>query len=114
MVLHDAAKHICFSLSQARKVLEKVRGTKDVDEEYNNILEKAQLAAQIKNPWTLLLFRKKYRWGRCSSGLYHLCLGLVAVGTLDSSVTDMQAAAGVCGMLHAVPTVDGHQHCELV
>ncbi len=46
---------------QARRVLEKIRGTKDVDEEYQDILEKAELAALVKNPWTLLLFRKKYR-----------------------------------------------------
>ena len=44
-------------------MLEKIRGTKDVDEEYQDILEKAQLAAMVKNPWTLLLFRKKYRRG---------------------------------------------------
>ena len=47
--------------AQARKVLEKIRGTADVDEEYADVLEKAQLAAQIKNPWTLLLFHKKCR-----------------------------------------------------
>lgn len=47
---------------QARRVLEKIRGTKDVDEEYQDILEKAELAALVKNPWTLLLFRKKYRY----------------------------------------------------
>ena len=46
---------------QARHVLEKIRGTKDVDEEFQDILEKAELAALVKNPWTLLLFRKKYR-----------------------------------------------------
>ena len=46
---------------QARRVLEKIRGTKDVDEEFQDILEKAELAALVKNPWTLLLFRKKYR-----------------------------------------------------
>ena len=42
-------------------MLEKIRGTKDVEEEYQDILEKAELAALVKNPWTLLLFRKKYR-----------------------------------------------------
>ena len=42
-------------------MLEKIRGTKDVDEEYQDILEKAELASMVKNPWTLLLFRKKYR-----------------------------------------------------
>jgi len=47
---------------QARRVLEKIRGTKDVDEEYQDILEKAELAAMVKNPWTLLLFRRKYRY----------------------------------------------------
>ncbi|CAL5221511.1 g3716 [Coccomyxa viridis] len=46
---------------KARHVLEKIRGTKDVDEEFQDILEKAELAALVKNPWTLLLFRKKYR-----------------------------------------------------
>ena len=47
-------------------MLEKIRGTKDVDEEYQDILEKAELAALVKNPWTLLLFRKKYRRARAS------------------------------------------------
>ena len=42
-------------------MLEKIRGTKDVDEEYQDIVEKAELASMVKNPWTLLLFRKKYR-----------------------------------------------------
>ena len=46
---------------QARKVLEDIRGTKDVEEEYQDVLEKAQLAKAIRNPWSLLLFHKKYR-----------------------------------------------------
>ena len=45
-------------------MLEKIRGTSDVEEEYQDILEKAELAALVKNPWTLLLFRKKYRWSQ--------------------------------------------------
>ena len=36
-------------------------GTEDVDEEYQDILEKAELASMVKNPWTLLLFRRRYR-----------------------------------------------------
>ena len=46
---------------QARRVLEKIRGMADVDKEYADVLEKAQMAATITNPWTLLLFHKKYR-----------------------------------------------------
>ncbi len=42
-------------------MLEKIRGTTDVDEEYADIFEKAELAKQVTNPWTLLLFHKKYR-----------------------------------------------------
>ena len=33
-----------------------------MDEEYADVLEKAQMAAKITNPWTLLLFHKKYRY----------------------------------------------------
>jgi hypothetical protein len=32
-----------------------------VDEEYADIVEKAELAKMVTNPWTLLLFHKKYR-----------------------------------------------------
>jgi hypothetical protein len=55
------ADGLTSKLKQARRVLEKIRGTRDVDEEYQDILEKAELASMVKNPWTLLLFRKKYR-----------------------------------------------------
>lgn len=52
-----------------------MRGTKDVDEEYADILEKAELAKQITNPWTLLLFHKKYRQvHRASKGSPQLAL----------------------------------------
>ncbi len=44
-------------------MLEVIRGTKDIGEEYQDVLEKAQLAKAIRNPWTLLLFHKKYRQG---------------------------------------------------
>ncbi|KAK9914909.1 hypothetical protein WJX75_002176 [Coccomyxa subellipsoidea] len=46
---------------KARRVLEKIRGTTEVDEEWADLLEKAELAKLVTNPWTLLLFHKKYR-----------------------------------------------------
>ena len=55
-------KRVQCAVVQARRVLEKIRGTADVDEEYADVLEKAQMAAKITNPWTLLLFHRKYRW----------------------------------------------------
>ena len=45
---------------QARKNLEYVRGRKDVDREYNDLVEAAKLAAECKHPWKTL-FSKKYR-----------------------------------------------------
>ena len=45
---------------QARRNLEIVRGTKDVDTEFADIQQAADLAATVKNPWRLF-FSKKYR-----------------------------------------------------
>ena len=44
---------------QARKNLEYVRGRKDVDKEFNDLVEAAHIAAQCKNPWRTI-FSKKY------------------------------------------------------
>ena len=44
---------------QARKNLEYVRGRKDVDKEFNDLVEAARIAAQCKNPWGTI-FSKKY------------------------------------------------------
>ncbi|DBA96840.1 TPA: species-specific tRNA processing [Trebouxia sp. C0006] len=44
---------------QARKNLEYVRGRKDVDKEFNDLVEAAHIAAQCKNPWGTI-FSKKY------------------------------------------------------
>ena len=56
---------------QARKNLQLVRGTKDVDKEFNDLVEFAKLAAQCKHPWRTL-FSKKYRpqliLSACSTG----------------------------------------------
>jgi len=56
---------------QARKNLQLVRGTKDVDREFNDLVEFAKLAAECKHPWRTL-FSKKYRpqliLSACSTG----------------------------------------------
>ncbi len=56
---------------QARKNLQLVRGTKDVDKEFNDLVEFAKLAAECKHPWRTL-FSKKYRpqliLSACSTG----------------------------------------------
>ncbi|DBB00261.1 TPA: Transcription factor stp1 [Trebouxia sp. C0004] len=44
---------------QARKNLEYVRGRKDVDKEFNDLVEAAHIASQCKNPWGTI-FSKKY------------------------------------------------------
>ncbi|KAK9839129.1 hypothetical protein WJX74_010039 [Apatococcus lobatus] len=46
--------------SKAKKNLQFVRGTKDVDKEFNDIVEAAELAAAVKHPWRNL-FSAKYR-----------------------------------------------------
>ena len=43
---------------QARKNLEYVRGRKDVDKEFNGLVEAGRIAAQCKNPWGTLFSRK--------------------------------------------------------
>ena len=56
---------------QAKKNLQLVRGTKDVDKEFNDLVEFAKLAAECKHPWRTL-FSKKYRpqliLSACSTG----------------------------------------------
>ena len=63
-------KHSEVSL-QARKNLELVRGTKDVDREFDDLVEYARLAHECKHPWKTL-FSKKYRpqliLSACSTG----------------------------------------------
>lgn len=49
-----------LTMLQARKNLAYVRGRKDVDREFNNLVEAAKLAAECKHPWKTL-FSKKYR-----------------------------------------------------
>ena len=44
---------------QARKNLEFVRGTQDVDKEFDDLVEAADLAKQVKHPWRNM-FSKKY------------------------------------------------------
>ena len=48
-----------YNCVQARKNLEYVRGRKDVDKEFNDLVEAARIAAQCKNPWGTI-FSKKY------------------------------------------------------
>ena len=43
---------------QARKNLEYVRGRKDVDKEFNDLVEAGRIAAQCKNPWGTFFSRK--------------------------------------------------------
>ena len=45
---------------QARKNLEFVRGTHDVDKEFNDLVEAAELAKQVRHPWRNM-FSRKYR-----------------------------------------------------
>ena len=45
---------------QARKNLEFVRGTHDVDKEFNDLVDAAELAKQVKHPWKNM-FSRKYR-----------------------------------------------------
>ena len=94
-----------------------------MDEEFQDILEKAELAAMVKNPWTLLLFRKKYRLGPGRHMLISSSATLESipahkpeqVGHLSHQGTClsdcraclvMQAAAGMCSMQHPLPAVD--------
>ena len=66
-MLFTAAVHAV----QAKKNLQLVRGTKDVDKEFNDLVEFAKLAAECKHPWRTL-FSKKYRpqliLSACSTG----------------------------------------------
>lgn len=51
--------HKHFDALQARKNLEYVRGTKDVDREFNDLIAAGQIAASCKHPWRTF-FSKKY------------------------------------------------------
>ena len=46
---------------KARKVLAKIRGTDDVDEEFNDIVSASEASRAIKNPWEALINRQQYR-----------------------------------------------------
>ncbi len=82
---------------QARKNLQLVRGTKDVDREFNDLVEFAKLAAECKHPWRTL-FSKKYRpqliLSACSTGfqqwtgyVFLYCLSLFSLPLLSWSVS---------------------------
>ncbi len=74
-IQHDLQSKICFHCNicthisvtrdtrlislQARKNLEYVRGRKDVDKEWNDLVEAGHIASQCKNPWGTI-FSKKY------------------------------------------------------
>ena len=64
------AQSLCC-IMQARKNLEYVRGTKDVDREFDDLVTYAKLANECKHPWKTL-FSKKYRpqliLSACSTG----------------------------------------------
>ncbi len=59
MVVFTAIRDTRLISLQARKNLEYVRGRKDVDKEFNDLVEAAHIAAQCKNPWGTI-FSKKY------------------------------------------------------
>ena len=52
-------------LEKARKVLSRVRGVEDVDEEFQDIVEAARVANMVKRPWRNII-RSQYR---CASSL---------------------------------------------
>lgn len=45
---------------KAKVMLQRVRGTSDVDEEFQDLIEASETAAQVKNPWSNIM-EKKYR-----------------------------------------------------
>ena len=47
-------------LEKARKVLSRVRGVEDVDEEFQDIVEAARVANMVKRPWRNIV-RSQYR-----------------------------------------------------
>ena len=49
-------------LEKARKVLSRVRGVEDVDEEFQDIVEAARVANMVKRPWRNII-RSQYRCG---------------------------------------------------
>ena len=46
------------SVEKGRKVLEKIRGTKDVDAEFQDIVEASEIAKAVKNPFRNILQRR--------------------------------------------------------
>ena len=48
-------------LEKARKVLSRVRGVEDVDEEFQDIVEAARVANMVKRPWRNII-RSQYRY----------------------------------------------------
>ena len=95
----EHALQVRVACLQARKVLQLIRGTQDVEEEYRDVLEKAQLAAQIQNPWTLLLFHRKYR--RVPNMLIwralHMCSSILALASSWSCNT-FSWCCGACSL----------------
>ncbi|KAK9817756.1 hypothetical protein WJX72_001683 [[Myrmecia] bisecta] len=62
IVLPDSPNSLCErgQLDKARKVLERIRGTKDVQEEFDDMVEAARMANMVKNSMANL-FKSKYR-----------------------------------------------------
>lgn len=46
------------SLEEGRKILEKIRGTKDVDAEFQDMVDASELAKSVKHPYRNILERK--------------------------------------------------------
>ncbi|KAF9608778.1 hypothetical protein IFM89_011399 [Coptis chinensis] len=46
---------------EAKIMLQKIRGTKDVDEEYDDLVAASDASKLIKDPWNKLLFDRKYK-----------------------------------------------------
>ena len=59
LVTDMAESYKMSTFLQARKNLEFVRGRKDVDREFNDLVAAAQIAAACKRPWRTL-FSSKY------------------------------------------------------
>ena len=72
-------------LLQARKNLELVRGTKDVDKEFNDLVEAARLANMCQ-----------HQWGRLFSWKYFPQLVLSACSTTFQQWTGINSEQGCC------------------
>ncbi|KAL5727065.1 Sugar transport protein mst3 [Ranunculus cassubicifolius] len=48
-------------LHEAKTVLKKIRGTKDIHEEYSDLLAASEASKKVTSPWKRLLFDRKYR-----------------------------------------------------